>query len=106
MPSIVAEAIEPHMGRGFLFQREDPPPGPITAHRVQEVGNAFLHRVGITDTMHTLRHRYGTKIYEASGNDLLATQRLMGHRSIQSTTVYVRGRPTEELHDVVAQLPT
>jgi integrase/recombinase XerC len=103
--AIVAEALEPHLGHGYLFRRVDPPPGPIGADRVQELGNKFLHRIGISETMHQLRHRYATHIYEQSGFDLLATQTLLGHRSIASTTVYARARPADQLHDVVGRLP-
>lgn len=104
MPPIVVGAIEQHLGRGYLFQRADPPPGPVSADHVRQVGNDFLHNVvGIPDTMHTLRHRYATKVYEHSGYDLLATQQLLGHRTIASTQIYAKARPAEQLHDVVAQ---
>ncbi len=37
---------------------------------------------------HTFRHAFATHFYEATG-DLLALKELLGHRSINSTTVYV-----------------
>jgi integrase len=43
--------------------------------------------LGITATFHTLRHRYGTLAYKASG-DILAVSRLMGHANINTTKVY------------------
>ena len=106
MPAIVAEALEPHLGRGYLFPRVDPPPGPISPGQLQQQANGYLHRIGISDTLHSLRHRYATQVYEHSGFDLIATQTLLGHRSIASTTVYARARPADQLHDVVAALPT
>ncbi len=105
MPPIVGDAIAPHLGHGYLFQRVDPPPGPVRGHEVSNSCNVFLHRNGIADTLHSLRHRYATLVYEQSGFDLIATQTLLGHRSIASTTVYARARPADELHDVVAALP-
>jgi integrase len=43
--------------------------------------------LGITATFHTLRHRYGTIAYKATG-DILAVSRLMGHANINTTKVY------------------
>ncbi len=37
---------------------------------------------------HTLRHAYATHLYE-QGTDLLTIKHLMGHKSIQSTTIYI-----------------
>jgi site-specific recombinase XerD len=39
-------------------------------------------------TCHTFRHAYGTHLYE-NGVDLLTIKSLMGHKSINSTTIYV-----------------
>jgi len=105
LPPIVAAAVEPHLGRGHLFQRVDPPAGPISANDLQARANRYLHRVGLDETLHQFRHRYATRVYEHSGFDLIATQRLLGHRSIVSTTIYARARPTDQLHSVVASLP-
>lgn len=41
-------------------------------------------------TMHKLRHRAGTRWYDASGHDLFAVQELLGHASPATTRVYVR----------------
>lgn len=46
-------------------------------------------------TLHTLRHRYATAVYAATG-DLIATQQLLGHRSPATTQRYI-GLPTGRL---------
>ena len=40
------------------------------------------------NTFHSLRHRYGTRVYNAT-HDLLATQNLLGHASPRTTQAYV-----------------
>lgn len=39
-------------------------------------------------TCHSLRHAFGTHIYE-NGTDLLTLKALLGHKSLNSTTIYV-----------------
>lgn len=68
---------------------------PVTVSR--QVG-AHLRDCGIAATSHQLRHTAATAWYRASGEDLLATKRLLRHRSVSSTEVYAElasGRPAE-----------
>lgn len=53
--------------------------------------NIELYRkhIWLDFTYHQLRHTFGTAVYEATG-DLLATQQMMGHKSLQSTSVYAK----------------
>lgn len=39
-------------------------------------------------TCHSFRHAFGTHLYE-NGTDLLTIKALMGHKSLDSTTIYV-----------------
>ncbi len=90
--------------RGWLFPRRDGREGPIPAHRVSHLANAHLHRVGVSATLHSLRHRFGTQVMRASGRDLRQTQEMMRHRSIVSTTVYTAVDQSEQ-SSIVAALP-
>lgn len=71
--------------RGWLFPRHDS--GHLTRSRVGQLANRHLASLGITHTLHTLRHAYGTHLQRATGN-LRVTQELMRHRSPASTAIY------------------
>lgn len=47
-------------------------------------------------SLHTLRHYYARKMYEASGNDLKAVQQLIGHKKAETTAEYIRAITTKE----------
>jgi integrase len=44
--------------------------------------------LGAGHNFHQCRHTFGTRVYRASGNDLILTSSLMRHSSINSTLVY------------------
>jgi site-specific recombinase XerD len=84
----VAEAL-----RWYRMPRTGPvfhwPNGkPLPAWKVSQLGNDYLHGIGLDATMHQLRHWFGTTLYRTSGRDLLLVRDLMGHSSITTTTVY------------------
>jgi integrase len=89
---------------GWLFPRMDGEPGPIKAYMVSHLANDHLHRIGYLDTFHSLRHRFGTQVYRASGRDIRQTQELLRHRSITSTAIYTKVDPVEAAA-TVASLP-
>ena len=68
----------------------------LTAAHVGKLVSAELPE-GIT--MHTLRHRFATRVYAAS-RDILATQQLLGHSSPATTQAYV-AIDVARLRDVV-----
>lgn len=69
--------------------------GHVTASQLQKRANTFLHELGIVETLHQLRHWYGTQTFRATGRDLRATQELMRHRSPVSTAGYTYIDPGE-----------
>ena len=59
----------------------------ITASAVSQRINRHLHKHGLTSTAHQLRHMAATVAYEG-GRDIVAVQRLLGHASVDTTTIY------------------
>lgn len=57
--------------------------------RVGDLMSLHLHSCGVPATAHQLRHLAGTRYYVASGRDILATQRFLGHSSPSTTQTYV-----------------
>jgi site-specific recombinase XerD len=74
--------------RGRVLKRLDGRPGPVTASRVSKEINEYLHGLGVSDTAHSLRHRFGTVLFHAS-KDIVLTKNMMGHQSISTTSGYV-----------------
>jgi integrase/recombinase XerC len=82
----------PNAGRrGPVIARADGRPGHNTPNRVSSVANQFLHEAGIPDTLHSLRHRFGTRM--ADDGDLHQAQEALGHANIQTTIGYTRLNP-------------
>lgn len=82
---------------GFLF------PGNDHGHLSPPyVGKLMSRALRDKWTAHTLRHRFGTRIY-ANTKDLLATQQLMGHSKPETTLNYVR-LPDEAMRAAIATI--
>lgn len=74
----------------FLFPGRKPGTH-LSKESVRRVMKAHLVSIGLGDrgfTPHSCRHCFGLTLYEA-GADLLAIRDAMGHKSVNSTTVYV-----------------
>lgn len=84
LASILERCPLPSSGWLFPAQRGD---GHLSRVRICQIANRYLHSLGIPDTLHSLRHAYGTALYRQT-HDLRLTQELMRHRSIQSTVGY------------------
>lgn len=71
---------------GWCFRKTDGV-SPLSANYVSALCNRYLHATGAAESLHQLRHRFGSQAYQAS-RDLRAVQELMGHAHPQSTAGY------------------
>lgn len=74
--------------RGFIFPRGDGQVGGNSPARVSQLCSQYLHEMGISDTLHSLRHRFGSQMYAVS-SDLRMTQEVLGHATPSTTAGYV-----------------
>lgn len=75
--------------RGWLFPYRDGRPGHVPSHMVSTWCNTHLHSLGIADTLHSLRHRFGTQVLRNS-NNLRHAQEALRHASVSSTQIYTK----------------
>jgi integrase len=77
--------------RGFVFERRPGhDPRPMSVATIRRAFHQARLAAGITQpgTPHTLRHSFATHLLRA-GVDVFTLQRLLGHRSLASTTRYL-----------------
>ena len=81
-----------HAGRptGFLFPSRNDPARPMASYTVNQFIFAKEKELGLKHqlTCHSFRHAFGTHLFE-NGADLLTIKALLGHKSLNSTTIYV-----------------
>jgi len=76
--------------KGYLFPHRDDPDRPMVSYTVnqfiytKEEELKWPHNL----TCHSFRHAFGTHLYE-NGADLLTIKELLGHKSLNSTMIYV-----------------
>lgn len=75
---------------GWLFPKQSGIDAPIDTFFLSRHIHAHERRLGWPRrfTCHTFRHAFGTHLYE-NGADLLTIKALLGHKSLNSTTIYV-----------------
>jgi integrase/recombinase XerC len=100
LPPIVMDELANWPSYGWMWK----PDGPWHYQVVSRKVGAHLRAQGIRAGMHTLRHRFGTQSYIASGRDLRMTQELLGHSSPSTTAIYTALDPREG-STVVGRLP-
>ena len=77
-------------GRAGLIFRKPELHTPIDNAYIRKCLKQQLQKAGLDPslTIHSLRHSYATHLLEA-GEDIQTVQRRLGHRSLQTTTVYL-----------------
>ena len=79
----LASAVRLACGGGWML------PGQINGHlSARRVGELAAEALPAPWTLHTLRHRFATRAYDATG-DLVTVSRLLGHASVATTQRYV-----------------
>lgn len=75
---------------GYLFPKQRGTDKPIDTFFISRHIHDAERRLGWEPriTCHSLRHAFGTHLYE-DGVDLLTIKALLGHKSLNSTTIYV-----------------
>lgn len=75
---------------GWLFPKQHDPSRPIDTFFLSRHIHEHERRLGWEErlTCHSFRHAFGTHLYE-NGTDLLPIKALLGHKSLNSTTIYV-----------------
>lgn len=75
---------------GWLFPKQGDSSKPIDTFYLLRHIHAVERSLGWEEriTCHSLRHAFGTHLYE-DGVDLLTIKALLGHKSLNSTTIYV-----------------
>lgn len=72
---------------GILFPRYDGRRGQNNPKMLSQLVNDYLKSVGIAETLHQLRHRFGTRAFRVH-KDLRVVQELMGHADPATTALY------------------
>jgi site-specific recombinase XerD len=90
-----------HRPRTWLFPNRTQA-GPVHAGTLQRGFQRVVLKAGLSKpaTMHTLRHSFATHLLEA-GVDVLTLQKLLGHRQLSTTALYLHLRG-----DYFRQLPS
>lgn len=90
--------------RGYVFRRLRGS-GPNRPKTISNLASAYLHDIGMDETLHQLRHFFGTSILETSGGNLRVAQDLLRHRSPATTAIYTAVRPRDTLQAALAIQP-
>src|SRR5258708_1972844 len=72
---------------GYVFPRHDGRPGPNTPWLISQLAGRALHESGSSATLHSLRHRFASQLYQQT-RDIRLVQEMLGHASPATTAVY------------------
>lgn len=108
VPEWVWQVISPGFPASGACFRQVRGPGAadkrVTAQHVSQYCNEYLHRSGIPDVLHSLRHRVGTIALANGGGDIRLVQEILGHKNITSAQIYTL-IGSKRQHEVVSSLP-
>ena len=82
----------------YLFRSREGGNRPIAREHAHRILKALCHACGIDATRistHSLRKTFVRSVYDASGHDLIRTQRLVGHSSPEITSHYLESTQSE-----------
>lgn len=88
----LAEWVTPAMlDDQFLFLSREGRNRPISRAQAWRLIKAAAKKCGLTGKIatHSMRKLFAKRVYENTGQDLLATKEALGHRSVDSTTAYL-----------------
>jgi integrase len=93
-------------GEEWVFRSRKRFPGVISRQQAHAVITSAAKRAGLGPGIapHGLRRTFAGEIYEASGHDLLAVQKLLGHASVETTALYLKPNQ-DQLDQLVRGLP-
>lgn len=90
--------------RGWTSPRQDGLPGPTPPHIVsQMVADHLEDATGRRWTMHSLRHYFGTAMYQST-KDIYLVKELLGHASATTTAIYALITIDQDAADAVAAI--
>lgn len=92
-------------GSGWVFRRLDGGTKGNAPNVISGRCNDYLHGLGFTDTLHSLRHRFATRFLDANPSDVRKLQELLGHESLTTTAVYTLVS-TRESAAAMARMPS
>ncbi|MFM9261477.1 tyrosine-type recombinase/integrase [Rhodococcus sp. 5A-K4] len=87
VPPTVVEELRSFLHQsGPIFRRRNGQP--YTPNYISQLASEHLKGLGLSYTLHTLRHRFATVMCDL-GADVRDVQQLLGHKDLGTTTMYV-----------------
>jgi integrase/recombinase XerC len=95
----VSDALRRHgmPDRGWVFRRLDGGSGPNLPGTISALSAEHLRSLGIPATLHQLRHRFATQLYQRS-RDIRLLQDILGHSSPATSALYAAWAPAAAEH--------
>ena len=77
--------------------------GPLTYSGLRAICAKYSAITGVRFTAHKLRHTFAHRFLKQTSNDLVALAQILGHESLNTTSIYTR-RDQDELHAEIEHL--